>query len=264
MITECREINVQAADFAHCGGGAFHASLPGGCQNGNRCGASRAADQKRLAAALWIHVETTGKRRWLHRRLLDKVAPLLQVDRSPLGKPQLWLGAVRGPAVSFSEGGGKLWAALCGDGSDVGIDVATDDEFQGEYPMRRVFHDQELRHAGLLIGGGAARAAALLWSVKEAVVKALGCGFHLVDPRQMHVSPSIGGDGEYMFPVGLSGKALTRYPLGGRRSIWVRSYSFDGMWLSVALAHRQLQEDDVRISRPTLYRSRRLIHDQKS
>ena len=51
----------------------------------------------------------------------------IQVVRDPLGKPHLLLGAHRGPAISFSEGGGKVWAALCGDESDIGIDVAEAD-----------------------------------------------------------------------------------------------------------------------------------------
>ena len=49
-----------------------------------------------------------------------------------LGRPHLLLGKYRGPAISFSEGGGQLWAALCGDESDIGIDVAEADEFQQE------------------------------------------------------------------------------------------------------------------------------------
>jgi len=127
-----------------------------------------------------------------------------------------------------------MWAALCGDGSDIGIDAAAFCEFRGDYPLHRVFHDQELHHAGRLTEGNVARAAALLWSIKEAVVKALGCAFHLVAPQQVHILPSIGGDKGYTFPVFLSGKALELYPLGSR-SIWVCSYPLACMWLSIAL-----------------------------
>ena len=31
--------------------------------------------------------------------------------------------------------------------------------------------------------------AALLWSLKEAAVKSLGCGFHLLGPRELLVAP---------------------------------------------------------------------------
>jgi phosphopantetheinyl transferase len=86
-------------------------------------------------------------------------------------------------------------------------------------------------------------ASALLWSVKESVVKALGCGFHLVDPRQISVYPSAaeaaGEDGGYTFPVGLSGKARVQFPIAADRSLWVRSVLQGKMWLSIALLNRR-------------------------
>jgi len=93
-----------------------------------------------------------------------------------------------------------------------------------------------------LAGGDQGRASALLWSVKEAVVKALGCAFHLVDPRQITVYPSAnvaaGMDEGYAFPVGLSGKALMRFPMAADRTLWVRSFPQREMWLSIALLDR--------------------------
>ena len=153
MVTECQDITVHATSFAHRGGPVFHASLPGDGETGNGCGANRAADQKRLVTTLWNHVGAMDNPRWLYRHVFDRAASPLQVAHGPLGRPHLLLGEVRGPAVSFSEGGGKIWAALCGDGSDIGIDVAAADEFQGDYPLHRVFHDQELHHAVRLTGG---------------------------------------------------------------------------------------------------------------
>ena len=159
------------------------------------------------------------------------------------GRPHLLLGDDRGPAISFSEGGGNVWAALCGDESDIGIDAAGTDEFTREYPLDRVFHPQELQHALRLTGGDLEQASALLWSVKEAVVKALGCAFHLVDPRQITVFPSAEGaageNGGVTFPVGLSGKSLARFPVAAGRSLWVRSLPRRKMWLSIALLNRQ-------------------------
>jgi hypothetical protein len=150
------------------------------------------------------------------------------------------LGAHRGPAISFSEGEGKIWAALCGDESDVGIDVAEADEFQGEYPFHRVFNAEELQYALNLAGGDLKQASALLWSVKEAVVKALGCAFHFVDPLQIHVDPTIGEDDGgrddgFTFPVRLSGKALARFPIGAGLSLWARSFPRAKTWLSIAV-----------------------------
>jgi hypothetical protein len=118
--------------------------------------------------------------------------------------------------------------------------VAGTDEFQKEYPFHRVFNDQELQHAMRLAGGELASASALLWSIKEAVVKALGCAFHLVAPLQINVCPPVtGGDGGYIFPVRLSGKALMRFPIGAGRAIWVRSLPHVKMWLSTALLNWQ-------------------------
>jgi hypothetical protein len=62
----------------------------------------------------------------------------------------------------------------------------------------------------------------------------LGCAFHLVDPRQITVHPPVGGRRVY-FPVGLSRKALVRFPIGAGRSIWVHSLPQAKMWLSIAL-----------------------------
>ena len=156
------------------------------------------------------------------------------------------LGEYRGPAISFSEGGGSVWAAICGDESDIGIDVAETDEFQGDYPLQRVFNAQELQHVLRLGGGDVEKASALLWSIKEAVVKALGCGFHLVEPRDICVQSYVEEDGEYIFAVCLSRKALERLPIGAGRSIWVRSFPRAKMWLSVAFLNRQCRGSDGR------------------
>jgi len=85
-----------------------------------------------------------------------------------------------------------------------------------------------------LAGGDLARAAALLWSIKEAVAKALGCAFHLVDPRDIHIYPSAVEDGGPAFSVRLSGKALVRFPMADRRPIAVRSLPQVETWLSIA------------------------------
>jgi hypothetical protein len=181
---------------------------------------STAGDKHRLVSILWGHLVAMESPLWKRCPSSSEAPFPFQVVRDPLGRPHLLLGEYRGPAISFSEGGGRVWAALCGDESDIGIDVAGTDEFQREYPFHRVFHPQELQHALRLAGGDLEKASALLWSIKEAVVKALGCAFHLVDPRQITVYPSVGGaageNGGYAFPVGLSGKALVRFPIGCR------------------------------------------------
>ena len=242
MAKACQEITVQAVSFLERRGPVFYASLPvapetlkGGRTNG-------AGDRRRLVSSLWDHLAALMAREsplGKGGQAENRAAVPIRVVHDPLGRPHLRWGENRGPAISFSEGGGKIWAALCGDESDIGIDVAAADEFQGEYPVHRVFHGPELHQALRLAGGDLARASALLWSVKEAVAKALGCAFHLVSPRQIHVYPAVGGDGGYTFPVGLSMKALGRFPLGAGRSIWVRSLPRAKLWLSIALLNRQ-------------------------
>jgi len=172
---------------------------------------------------------------WKGHPSSSRAASLPQVVSGPLGKPHLLIGEYRGPAISFSESGGAVWAALCGDESEIGIDVAEADEFKSGYPVRRIFSAQELQHAARLTGGEVEQASALLWSIKESVVKALGCGFHLVEPRDIEVHPAESGNGEHTFPVGLSRKALARLPADAGLSLWVRSVPHAKRWLSIAL-----------------------------
>jgi len=240
VAENCRDITVQAASFDHRGGPVFHASLPcsTGILKGNRTSGS--GDKHRLVSILWDHLTAMESPLWQGFHSSHGDAFPIHLARGPLGRPRLLLGESPGPAISFSEGGGNVWAALCGDESDIGIDVAGSDEFQKEYPFHRVFNDRELQHALSLTGGELGNASALLWSIKEAVVKALGCAFHLVDPLQINVYPSVSGaDGGYTFPVGLSRKALMRFPMGTDRSLWVRSLPHVKMWLSIALLNRQ-------------------------
>ncbi len=230
------EFTVHPVSFVHGRGPVFYASLP--------CGPCAAKPLKhRLVSTLWDHLAAVGSPLRKCRHSSKRPAFPIQVAYSPLGRPHLLLGEYLGPAISFSEGGGKVWTALCGDDSDIGIDVAGTDEFQSEYPFHRVFHPQELQHALRLAGGDLGKASALLWSIKEACVKALGCAFHLVDPRQITVYPSakgaVGREGGYSFPVGLSDKALVRFPIGAGRALWVRSFPRAKMWLSIALLNRQ-------------------------
>ena len=246
LAMDSQGLTVHSVSFSYGSGPVFYASLPYGpcaAETLKGCGTNRAGDKHHLVSTLWDHLVAMEIPLWEPCQSSNRAAFPIQVVRGLLGRPHLLLGEYRGPAISFSEGGGKVWAALCGDESDIGIDVAGTDEFQGEYPFHRVFHAQELQHALRLAGGDLEKASALLWSIKEAVVKALGCGFHLVGPRQITVYPStggaMGGDGGYIFPVGLSGKAQMLFPISASRSLWVRSLPQRKMWLSIALLNRR-------------------------
>jgi 4'-phosphopantetheinyl transferase superfamily len=105
----------------------------------------------------------------------------LTLETTVLGQPLLLFQGQPGPSISFSRAAGRLWAAMTPAGQ-VGLDLALPSEFEESYPWARAFGPAELAWARPLNRGNAARAAALLWALKEAAVKALGVGFHLVDP----------------------------------------------------------------------------------
>jgi len=239
MAQDHHGITVHTMSPVHRRGPVFYACMPCANETLKGRGTNGAGNKHRLVSTLWDHLVAIESPLWKRCQSSNGAAFPIQVVCGPLGRPHFLLGENRGPAISFSEGGGTVWAALCGDESDIGIDVAGTDEFQREYPFHRVFHPQELQHALRLAGGGLEMATALLWSIKEAVVKALGCAFHLVDPRQITVYPSAEGaageNGGYTFPVSLSGKALERFPIAAGLTLWVRSVPHKKMWLSIAL-----------------------------
>jgi phosphopantetheinyl transferase len=232
MAIDREGVTVHTINPVHGRGPVFYTeTLKGHAMNGEEA-------KHRLVSILWDHLVARSPL-WKRSQSSNRDAFPIQVVHDPLGRPNLLLGEHRGPAVSFSEGGGRVWAALCGDESEIGMDVAGTDEFIGEYPFQRVFHAEELEHALRLEGADVAKASALLWSIKEAVVKALGCGFHLVDPREIYVHPSVGGGGGSAFSVCLSGKALVRFPKSAGRSLWIRSLPQGEMRLSIALLNQQ-------------------------
>lgn len=254
MVKDSQKLTVQTVNFLHGEGPVFYASLPSGPFAGQR---------HHLICGLWDHLLAVKNPFWMRRPYVNpdafpiQAGQFIRIIRGPLGRPQLLLGEDQGPAVSFCEGGQNVWAALCGDACDIGIDVAESHEFRGKYPFYRVFHPQELLHALKLVSEDLKKAAALLWSVKEAAAKAMGCAFHLVDPRQMIVYPSTDEamgeaagettermakkNGVYHFSIELSGKAAKRFPMAPGRSLRVRSFSHGKMWLSIALLNRQSQ-----------------------
>jgi hypothetical protein len=234
VAKHCQRVMVHAVSFVHGRGPVFYASTPCAAEI-----ASGLGDKHHLVSILLDHLMAAGSPLWKPSSSSNRPPFPIQVVHGLLGRPRLLLGEHRGPALSFSKGDGKLWAALCGDGSDIGIDAAGADEFQSHYPSHRVFHPQELQHALRAAGGDLGNAFALLWSIKEAVVKAMGCAFHLVDPREITVYPSAGEDGEYLFPVGLSRQAMARFLPGAGRPLWVRSLPQGMTWLSIALLNGQ-------------------------
>jgi len=208
--------------------------MPENSATSSECAARRTENRRRLVTILWEHLRAKESPLWKRPHFSSRVALPIQIVHDTLGRPHLLLGEHRGPAISFSTANEEVWAALCGDESDIGIDVAGSAEVQEGYPVHRVFNAQELHQALELADGDLAKAAALLWSVKEAVAKSLGCAFHLVDPRDIHVYPSAVEDGGPAFSARLSGKALVRFPMADLRPITVCSLPRAQTWLSIA------------------------------
>jgi len=118
----------------------------------------------------------------------------VKVHKTRLGKPFLEIDGCQAPSISFSYHGERVWGAMCEFPYQCGIDVAAASEFDGRFPMKRVFLPKEIA-AAAQITGREESAAALLWSSKEAVAKAVGCGFHLVEPIQICVESICDLDG---------------------------------------------------------------------
>jgi phosphopantetheinyl transferase len=153
-----------------------------------------------------------------------------------LGKPELRVEGRKGPSVSFSHPMQGTWAALCLSGGSVGIDATDPREFVGAYPFDRVFHPEELRVAEAAIGSDRLACAALLWSSKEAVVKALGCGFHLIDPLDVRILPMAASRG--ISRAGVSFSDVTKVGFQALHDATVRVACFreSTLWVAIAVS----------------------------
>jgi phosphopantetheinyl transferase len=122
----------------------------------------------------------------LLKRLLPGFIPPWQgpiLTRDRLGRPHL---DISGISISFSSCCGVIYGALA-KAATVGIDVAAAAEFTGRYPFHRVFHAKELALAGTFCSDRP-ESAAFLWTCKEAVVKAKGCGFGKIAPADIEIT----------------------------------------------------------------------------
>jgi hypothetical protein len=192
---------------------------------------SRGVGKHILASALWREFLA------LHNRTgVEHPAGNCQIriGSEALGRPLLLVGNSAGPCISFTHGHGTMWAAICEESSSCGIDTARPDEFEEDYPFDRAFHGEELGGALLYVGEDRQERAAMLWSAKEAVVKALGCGFHSIDPLDVRMGSFA------LTEKGLCSLArLARGPTNRPELISVRSFRPRGAWVSVAVVSRQ-------------------------
>ena len=114
------------------------------------------------------------------------------------------------PLLAISHGAGRAIAVLAprNSGTRVGVDIERV-EPRDEAFVRHVLTDEEVRLAGGVGLNG--DSATLLWTLKEAVTKALGVGM-AVDPREVRVTGMRGGEAT----VELTGEAEAhRAAIGG-------------------------------------------------
>ena len=187
-----------------------------------------------------------GAKRHLAMRLLQALGGLdhrwrispqknkIGLHHSTLGRPYLLLGEKKGPSLSFSHGRGRLWGAMSSTGS-VGIDVAFPEEFVAGYPFARAFRSEEMDIAKAICRNHTPRGAALIWSAKEASVKATGAGFNLFDPLQVKVAAPLCREQGVLFKVSAGGPIRT----------WARKEGRG--WVSVALARHVFFEISPKI-----------------
>jgi phosphopantetheinyl transferase len=186
----------------------------------------------RLALLLWEHL--------FARNLCSGPSSAeARLAKTALGKPVLTNRDLDGPSISFSRSGGVIWAAACCSHAEIGVDAAGADEFTGDYPLHRIGNLDEFAVLRSLTGGDRSEAAALIWSIKESYVKALGCGFHLFDPLQVRIE-NVSREGQTLsFIVSLSEKGqekVSAYPSKG--SDCVKSESFARLSVGVRLRDR--------------------------
>ncbi|MFW5968227.1 MAG: 4'-phosphopantetheinyl transferase family protein, partial [Persicimonas sp.] len=165
-------------------------------------------------------------------------APSVQLRAEAADK----LGAVKLPSISITHCNGVAIAALSGPGAParVGVDLELIEE-RGESFADDYFGDSE-RSLTLPvdISNGSEGTSVLLttlWSIKEAVSKALGLGLHL-NTGEVTVAGLTEVDGSIAADVELSGRAQEAFEALGATSVEVRcdsdgTFCFARAWMGV-------------------------------
>jgi len=228
-------VHVKVLSIANAPNPVLYGSISSG--EARPTGPSRNAINARLASILWNHLR--AMRPALTEELVEPVFEPrrhdLQIVNGDQGEPLLLVGGRRGPSISFSHLAGKTWGALSAGKASIGIDAACADEFRPPYPLLRAFAIEEFAACLAITPASDEEAAALLWSVKEAAAKAIGCGFRFVDPLNLVASVPRDADAETTFEVNLVGRPLKRLPWMAARTVSVQSLNIDGIWISVAM-----------------------------
>lgn len=227
-----------------------------GCPGGFPKGKIRRHLEQRLVARLYR--DWTGPVEAQIRREVPSQANGLfgRLYNDQWGRPRFCTEGGTELSVSFTFVDEWAWGALCPKPNMVGIDAALSTEFGEDYPFGRAFHLRELDTCIQLCGGNPAEAAATIWSVKEAVVKALGCGFRLLDPLDLEAWPTQAADECLRFWVHFSDRAVQEYPAIASSPVAVANIERSGSRLSFAAVDSQRAVEDcmtaLRKGRPPL------------
>jgi phosphopantetheinyl transferase (holo-ACP synthase) len=223
---------IEIAEFSDESGQVIYTWDHCGFSAGDR--AARQAIKLQLASFLWSHDK---KMLYTDRETTPEIAwGGASLTNDDLGGPHLMLDGRRGPAISFSYCAERLWACMGHGEISVGIDSAWAGEFQNGYPYARVFDPTEFEGALAMNVGGPPEAAALLWSAKEAVVKALGCGFHLVAPHEVTLVPKSGASTERRFALRIAQRARRRLGISATGNTEIAVSRHSRFWVSVAVS----------------------------
>jgi len=128
---------------------------------------------------------------------------------------------------SYSHLPNQTWAAATNQSCLLGIDAASDSEFDHSYPLQKAFHPAEI----------AAGSPGKIWSAKEAVAKALGCGFDGINPLDIRIVGEVcsngSGPGNTFSSTAVVAKTEVAAVYPAKLSIWSQQQA-DGMWISLA------------------------------
>jgi hypothetical protein len=202
----------------------------------------------RLAGILLGHIEATGCMDChCAARCRQSKTPKFSLNADRLGRPLLSADGRWGPGVSYSHLGRETWAAAACGSASVGIDAADRREFSGPYPFRRVFHPGEFNCFTEALQSRQ-KAAAALWSAKEAVVKALGCAYHFFGPLDLRLRAAGNLAPGSWIAVDLSDRAKRRITRFDEPVIGVRVVRQGPLFVSLALVDSQEMSMQRRLS----------------
>ncbi len=157
-----------------------------------------------------------------------------RLSKTRFGKPILISDQHSALTLSFSYVQADAWGAISELPWVCGVDAASVRDFDDKFPVEKVFSPDEFE-AGRLVEKDRNSVIALLWSAKESVVKAVGCGFHLIPPRAIELRIVSASPDILNVVVSLPKRSGGRGLLCASTNVDVVSFRRGRAWISVAL-----------------------------